>query len=132
MKACNQCGKCCLKYSEGGLSATSDEIDFWEAHRPDIYKYVKDGEIWMDPKTGKPLDACPWLSVVPNTAGSKIKYQCDIYDDRPDDCKYYPVTVSEMIIDECEMLEPKDLVNLKQAQKKLDLLMIDSRPPMED
>lgn len=132
MKACNQCGKCCLKYSQGGLSATSDEIDFWEKHRPDIYKYVKRGEIWMDPVSKEPLDVCPWLSVVPSTSGSKTKYQCDIYDDRPDDCKYYPVTVSEMILDECEMLEPKDLVNTKQAQKKLDFIMIDSRPALED
>ncbi|HCX26778.1 MAG TPA: zinc/iron-chelating domain-containing protein, partial [Cellvibrionales bacterium] len=24
MKECNQCGKCCIHYSDGGLSATQD------------------------------------------------------------------------------------------------------------
>ncbi|HHJ18661.1 MAG TPA: YkgJ family cysteine cluster protein, partial [Gammaproteobacteria bacterium] len=28
MKECNQCGKCCIKYSDGGLSASSSEIEF--------------------------------------------------------------------------------------------------------
>lgn len=36
-----------------------------------------------------------------------------------------------MVRDECEMLEPRDLVNPKQAQKKLDFIMSDSRPPSQ-
>jgi hypothetical protein len=34
-----------------------------------------------------------------------------------------------MISDDCEMLQQRDLVDLKRAQKTLDTLMIDSRPP---
>jgi Fe-S-cluster containining protein len=66
--------------------------------------------------------------VVAATAKSGGKYVCDIYYDRPDDCKHYPVTIEQMIKDECEMLEPQDLANPKQAQSVLDKLMTNSRP----
>ncbi len=124
MKDCNQCGKCCTKYSDGGLSASADEIDSWEVFRPDIYRYVSAGNIWIDPVTGRQLVRCPWLKQLPN----QQKYTCEIYYDRPDDCKYYPVTIEQMISDECEMLEVQDLTKPKQAQKILDELMADSRP----
>ncbi len=124
MKSCNQCGKCCENYSDGGLSVTASEIDYWEVFSPDIFKYVKDGEIWVCPNTGKQLKRCPWLRQVPD----QDKYTCDIYQDRPDDCKHYPVTVDQMVQDECEMLEISDLTKPEQAQKTLDEMMIDSRP----
>jgi len=41
------------------------------------------------------------------------------------------VTIDQMVEDECEMLEVKDLTNPKQAQKKLNRIMADSRPPCE-
>lgn len=126
MKPCNQCGKCCINYSDGGLSATSSEIDYWENFRPDIFSYVQDGEIWMSPETGKRLKRCPWLR---QDAGQN-KYSCAIYHDRPEDCQHYPVTIEQMVADECEMLEPRDLTKPQQAQKALDVLMADSRPPM--
>ena len=125
MKDCNQCGKCCTKYSDGGLSATEDEISMWEVFRPHIYKYVADGEIWMNPETGERIPICPWLEKLPG----QEKYTCRIYYDRPDDCKSYPVTIEQMVADECEMLELKDLEKPKQAQITLDKIMIDSRPP---
>lgn len=106
---------------------TSEEIKSWDMFRPDIYDYVSDGNIWMNPATGKQLERCPWL----RKDDVLNKYTCDIYYDRPDDCKYYPVTVEQIIEDECEMLEERDLLNPKQAQKKLNILMADSRPPYE-
>jgi len=127
VKECNQCGKCCTKYSNGSLSASKSEIALWEIFRPDIHRYVSEGNIWMDPDTGKQIELCQWLRKLPN----QDKYVCDIYYDRPDDCKYYPVTIEQMIEDECEMLERKDLVKPVQAQKNLDKLMSDSRPPVE-
>tara|TARA_B110000240_G_C13117836_1_gene291280 strand:+ start:50 stop:442 length:393 start_codon:yes stop_codon:yes gene_type:complete len=127
MKTCNQCGKCCIKYSNGGLSATDNEIKWWDSTRPDIYDYVRNGKIWMDPSNGKPLELCPWLRKQPNNV-----YTCDIYYDRPDDCKFYPVTIEQMVSDECEMLEAGDLNNIKHAQKKLDKIMSDSRPAFDD
>ncbi|MFT5259397.1 MAG: hypothetical protein ACI9J2_001879 [Saprospiraceae bacterium] len=53
MKACNSCGKCCIKYSNGDLSASDQDLESWESLRPEIYRYVRDGKIWMDPATGK-------------------------------------------------------------------------------
>ena len=81
----------------------------------------------MDPDTGAQLERCPWLSKLPD----QDKYICDIYNDRPEDCKFYPVTIDQMVADNCEMLEAKDLVNPKGAQKILNGLMADSRPPYE-
>lgn len=81
----------------------------------------------MSPDSGKQLTLCPWLKKLPD----QNKYTCDIYLDRPDDCRFYPVTVQDMIKDECEMLEPLDLVNHKQAQKLLNQLMADSRSAFE-
>jgi Fe-S-cluster containining protein len=126
MKDCNQCGKCCTNYSNGGLSATSSEIEYWEIFRPNIYRYVSDGKIWISPETGKQIERCPWLRQLPD----QDKYSCDIYHDRPDDCKHYPVTIEQMVKDECEMLDVQDLSNPKQAQISLDKLMEDSRPSL--
>ena len=127
MKECNQCGKCCVNYSNGGLSASPSEIDYWETHRPDIYCYVRDGNIWVNPDTGEQLIRCPWLKKLPD----QNKYTCTIYLDRPDDCKFYPASIEDMVKDECEMLEPHDLTNPKQAQKALNIIMAEYRPHVD-
>ena len=116
-----------MHYADGGLSASAGEIESWRIFRPDIYKFVNDGKIWINPESGKQLAQCPWLRKLPD----QNKYVCDIYDDRPDDCKYYPTTIEEMVEHECEMLQAHDLDNLKQAKKTLDQIMADSRPPLE-
>lgn len=126
MKDCNSCGKCCIKYSNGALSASKQEIELWEVFNPDIAEYVNKGEIWADPKSGKLLEICPFLRQEASVTSTNVKYSCDIYFDRPDDCKFYPSNVQEMILDECEMLEAQDLKDLKKAQAKLDIIMTDS------
>jgi len=126
MKDCNQCGKCCIKYSNGGLTASEGEIELWEIFRPNISRYVRNGELWFDPNTGQQIERCPWL----RQESGQEKYTCDIYYDRPEDCRHYPVTIDKMIEDECEMLEVKDLARPKRAQEVLDKLMFDSRPPV--
>ena len=121
MKNCNQCGKCCIKYANGGLSAYEKEVRDWDHNRPDIYAYVHKGKIWHDPNNKKTLIHCPWLRKQANNV-----YTCDIYFDRPEDCRYYPSTIQEMIQDQCEMLEANDLRDLRSAQKKLNNIMADS------
>jgi len=81
----------------------------------------------MDPETDQQLEICPWLRKQPD----QEKYTCDIYYDRPDDCRQYPVTIDQMIKDGCEMLEDQDLVKPKRAQKVLDMKMVDSRSAVE-
>ena len=137
MKNCNQCGKCCIKYGGGDLAATQEEIDLWELFNPDIFKFVKNNEIWFDPASGEKLTTCPFLEVLPSKnplpASSTIRpqskqYTCSIYLDRPEDCRHYPSLITEMIRDECEMIETIDLEQPKKAQLALDYLMKDSRP----
>lgn len=128
MKECSQCGKCCIKYGGGDLSASKEEIDLWELFNPEIYEYVKNNEIWFDPKTGMRLSTCPFLEIAPKKEPlAKNMYTCSIYLDRPEDCRHYPSLIPEMIRDECEMIEPSDIKNQTRAQQKLDILMIDSR-----
>lgn len=119
MKACNACGKCCVKYSNGRLSASAEDIALWDSFRPDISEFVVDGQIWFEPSTKELIELCPWLKKDPDSA----RYVCDIYLDRPEDCRAYPATVRDMVVDECEMLEPNDLKDLKQAQKTLNAMM---------
>ena len=131
MKECNQCGKCCLQYSDGGLSATAEEIESWEIFNPAIAAYVRNGKIWMDPVSGEQLTRCPWLEVLPGRlASGSIKYGCRIYQDRPQDCRHYPVSIADMVRDECEMIEICDIETPKEAQSTLDQLMAESRPPV--
>lgn len=119
MNECNQCGKCCIKYGNGGLSATKQDIEDWELYHPEVFSFVSEGQIWMDPETETKLDYCPWLSQSPDGK----KYTCDIYDIRPEDCRQYPVLLSDMITDACEMLEEKDLADPRRAQRKLKSIL---------
>ena len=112
MKPCNQCGKCCLQYADGGLVATRAEIERWEIDRPDIFAFVRDGEIWFAPG-GDRLQRCPWL------VGDAAPYSCAIYADRPEDCRSYPANLEDMERDGCEMLEASDLVNPAAARVRL-------------
>ena len=82
----------------------------------------------MSPETGKLIELCPWLK----KASDSNVYTCDIYYDRPEDCRFYPVTIAEMIRDECEMLDDHDLANPKQALQDLDKIMADSRPSLDN
>ena len=66
---------------------------------------------------------CPWLEKAPDSE----RYSCQIYLDRPEDCKHYPVDITQMVKDDCEMLEPSDLRDHAKAQRKLDIIMSDSR-----
>lgn len=128
MKDCTQCGKCCIKYSDGDLSASEQDMDMWQLFKPDIAEYVKQGLIWYSPDTGKRLSLCPFLRKTAHPDDeTKAFYTCDIYYDRPEDCRFYPVTVQQMLNDECEMLEESDRDNPVKTQKALDILMKDSR-----
>ncbi len=129
MKDCNQCGKCCIKYGDGALSATQEEIDLWEIFNPEIFQFVKNNEIWFDPESKFRLTRCPFLEIEAKTdAEAPNLYTCSIYLNRPEDCRHYPSLITEMIRDECEMIELVDLEKPAIAQKKLDILMEDSRP----
>ena len=129
MKDCNQCGKCCIKYGDGGIEASAEDIEMWEIFRPHIHQYVIKDKIWFSPETGEQLTQCPFLEKMPNQRPSEqVKYTCAIYEDRPEDCRHYPTSIAEMVRDECEMIEVIDLTHPKRAQIKLDDLMSDSRP----
>lgn len=124
MKPCNQCGKCCQQYADGGLSATADEVAWWETFRPEIARYVRGGNIWVDPDTGTALAHCPWLQpIAADDASSPTRYACQIYHDRPQDCRDYPINLDQMVTDGCEMIELRDLDNPEKSQRALQQLL---------
>lgn len=128
MQNCNQCGKCCTKYGGADLDANQDEIELWALFNPEIFQYVKNDQLWFDPQTGEQLTHCPFLALASKKEPQeKDKYTCSIYHDRPQDCRHYPSLISEMINDDCEMLEPIDKQHPFKAQQQLNILMIDSR-----
>lgn len=122
MKQCNQCGKCCVKYGANDLSPSAEDIKWWDQFKPNIYQYVNNKRIWFNPSDGTAVEHCPWLRVSNNNL-----HICEIYQDRPEDCRLYPSSINEMLADDCEMLEAIDLKDMKRAQIKLDMLMENSR-----
>ena len=119
MRDCTGCGNCCENWGADGLSATADEIAWWEDYRPDIAAYVSDdGEIWVEPVTGRKVMRCPWLTPSPDGR----RKLCAIYPFRPGDCRLYPSNLVEMQRDRCEMLEARDLDNPARAQQQLDAM----------
>jgi hypothetical protein len=72
MKPCNQCVKCCIHYSDGGLSATTEEIEGWQLFNSAIAEHGVDGNIWMDPFSGEQLTRCPWLEELPADPGQHL------------------------------------------------------------
>lgn len=109
MRPCNQCGKCCLKYSNGsGLrSASLEDVSTWMKYAPEVLEYAPAPlfDLWISPVTGEEMLRCPWLRKLPR----KNKYKCRIHEVKPDVCFNYPVDIEQMIGDGCEMLEPGDL-----------------------
>ena len=98
----------------------------WQAFRPDVARFVQNGKLWIHPETGAQLTRCPWL----RQSDATQSYSCAIYEFRPQDCRTYPASISEMANDGCEMLEPHDLRDTARAQRRLDLLLSDQRPAL--
>jgi Fe-S-cluster containining protein len=109
MRACTQCGKCCLKYKGGDWLGSATEVDmlFWLIRRPEVLDYVDDirHDLWISPITGEKMQRCPWLRKLPR----QEKYICRIHDVRPEVCRDYPTDIDQMISLDCEMLEAGDL-----------------------
>ncbi len=101
------------------MSASAEEIVWWQQARPHIAEFVRDGLIWVDPSSGEVLKRCPWLH---NDPSQNSVYTCEIYHDRPEECRQYPTALSEMARDECEMLEASDLRNPETALRRLHIL----------
>lgn len=113
MRECNSCGKCCIKYGNGRLSASLEDIDIWSSFMPEVSNYVSNGKIWVDPNTEELLSKCPWLRL----EEGQTQYTCAIYQNRPEDCRAYPANVADMVADECEMIEDIDLLDLQKAER---------------
>ncbi|MCG8471205.1 MAG: YkgJ family cysteine cluster protein [Desulfobacterales bacterium] len=101
---CLGCGVCCknLDYSRALIS---DDIEMWKrAGRQDILSWVgrdKDGGyiIWVDPKTGKLQDPCPFL------VAKGDQNLCGIHEMKPSICREYPATKKHGFMTGCPGVE---------------------------
>ena len=103
---CQQCGKCCSAYS-GHLMAKAQDIVRWRKEgRKDILSRVRvleaqgvvaGGEIWINPRTGRKVRACPFLERNKKTK----KARCLIQDTKPLVCRKYPFNGVKVRLDEC-------------------------------
>jgi len=92
---CIRCGKCCQSYTQNLLAHHEDIIRWRSEGRQDILRYVRIhkkgegkkqilfGEIWVDPKTRKEFQVCPFLKK------RDIDLVCTIYKTRPQVCREY-------------------------------------------
>jgi Fe-S-cluster containining protein len=89
---CVQCGHCCLDLSDAFQTSVPDsDVIRWESeNRYDILECVDSfaglNDIWISPKTGEPVNRCPWLRKLPK----KDKYICRIHETKPEHCKNFP------------------------------------------
>lgn len=114
MKACTQCGRCCTNPGfMGSLSASGADVLRWrEEGREDILAWVAQlgegddpwGDLWISPRTGEEAHRCPFVRKV----RGQEKYNCTIYETRPETCRRYPQAVDHMKTVDCEMLETGD------------------------
>ncbi|BCR06762.1 hypothetical protein DESUT3_38310 [Desulfuromonas versatilis] len=84
--SCRACGKCCETFG-GHLHASRADLERWrQAGRPDLLEMTNRlGWIWVDPKTKRRLERCPFLIATgPDTQG------CAIHQIKPDICAAYP------------------------------------------
>ena len=112
MKPCTQCGRCCTNPGfMGSMQATADDLEMWRtAGRWDVLEWcwvIDDdvgGDLWISPVTGIEASRCPFV----RKRRGQDKYDCTIYDVRPEVCRNYPLAIGHMQSIGCEMLEPGD------------------------
>ncbi|MBW2369293.1 MAG: YkgJ family cysteine cluster protein [Deltaproteobacteria bacterium] len=89
---CVQCGRCCLELPDAYQTSVSDyDVKRWKReNRSDILEWVDSfmglNDIWISPKTGEPVNRCPWLRKLPK----KNKYICRIHETKPEHCRNFP------------------------------------------
>lgn len=101
---CQQCGKCCTKYSSELTAKAQDIVRWRKEDRRDILKHVRvlesggvimGGDIWLNPRTGRKTKSCPFLKK------TREKFYCLIHSTKPLVCRKYPFTGVNVRVGEC-------------------------------
>jgi Fe-S-cluster containining protein len=101
---CAQCGHCCLDLSDAYQSTVPDfDVLRWKCeNRSDILEWVDSfsglNDIWISPKTGEPVDRCPWLRKLPK----KNEYICRIHETKPEHCRNFPKSKRHALENGCK------------------------------
>lgn len=85
-KVCNRCGDCCRYIAVPVQGQMSKEDKDWLRTRGCRIERGKGDLVWLVIPS-----VCPHLvDINPDTGEDLAWAYCDIYDDRPDNCKHYP------------------------------------------
>nr|WP_319397012.1 YkgJ family cysteine cluster protein [uncultured Desulfobacter sp.] len=101
---CIQCGHCCIDLPDAIETSVPDsDVLRWEReNRYDILDWVVPfaglNDIWIDPKTGEPVDRCPWLKKLPK----KNIYICRIHETKPEHCRNFPKSKRHALDNDCK------------------------------
>ncbi|WP_022666333.1 YkgJ family cysteine cluster protein [Desulfospira joergensenii] len=106
---CRRCGGCCRRLAN---TCTPEDYCLWKSlGRDDILAWVKQEvlghgkiqyRIWVDPRTGKSAESCPFLVGQP---GSDL-FSCTIQDVKPLICREYPFTQKHARLTGCPGFTP--------------------------
>lgn len=120
MKPCNGCGKCCSYGGKGNLGPIEQsQIDIWSKTKPELLQHTRketDGtyRVWINPATGDFYEQCPWLIA----GDARYKYHCAIQDIKPKACTNYPMSVLQMLRDDCEIWDESDKTNALSFEER--------------
>ena len=101
---CIQCGHCCLELPDAYQASVPDsDVLRWEREnrydileRVDLFAGLND--IWISPKSGEPVNRCPWLRKLPK----KDKYICRIHETKPEHCRKFPKSKRHALENGCK------------------------------
>jgi len=101
---CIQCGHCCLELHDAYQTSVPDsDVLRWEREdrydileRVDLFAGLND--IWISPKSGEPVNRCPWLRKLPK----KDKYICRIHETKPEHCRKFPKSKRHALENGCK------------------------------
>ena len=84
--SCICCGRCCEQFG-GHLNASARDLERWKQEGRDdlLRRVIRLGWIWVDPKSGRLEDPCPFIERTNDNRGL-----CGINDTKPDICRDYP------------------------------------------
>jgi Fe-S-cluster containining protein len=110
--ACRQCGQCCGRMRDAFQGRVSlEEVEYWQGlGLTRILRLVQarqtpNGAVfraWVNPRTGRYLDRCPWLRKGPDGQARL----CAIHAHRPLKCRSFPLSRDHAEYSGCRGFEP--------------------------
>lgn len=127
---CIRCGRCCTEMYEGHCFSVDDEqLEFWAENKPNLLRWIRFNEGWVNPRTGEDVGSCPWYR---NNTHPRFKQQgpvCLIQKYKPPVCRDFPFSVLHAVKGYCRgfvHLPQDELARRIQNEIDVDLKNLNS------